>query len=123
MGTIKTIIFFLCLVSGVILGIQSYLRSKKIFSGKEERFRVIIMDSALAGLSLSLVLFGGVYFVATITGTPYRLESNNIFPTLLIFVIPGIFVFLGSVGHYYQMLLFRKSLLEYLIRKKEKDKN
>jgi hypothetical protein len=66
MRILYSTIFLFIFLLGAVLGIKAYRLSKTIYWGTEKRFRAAIVDSALYSLSLSLVMFGGVYTLASI---------------------------------------------------------
>jgi Zn-dependent protease with chaperone function len=96
------------------------MRSKKIFLGEENRFWIIIITSVLSGLSLSLLFFGCVFFINSITGREFQLNLDIFTKSCLFFLIPGFFVFLGSLWKYFLAGIYRKQLLKIIKRKVEK---
>jgi hypothetical protein len=114
MKYIHLIFYLFILLLGAFLAVQSYIRSKRIFSGRERRYSIIVADSAFAGLSASLLFFGGVYFYAVITDSSYPTQINEFLLAFVLFLIPGFVIFLGSLWQYFQVGLFRDKLLEWL---------
>ncbi len=114
MKIIYSTTFLVVFALGAFLGVQSFIRSKKIFSGSEKGSFKVLADSALAGLSVSLLFFGGVNFVATVTDNSYQSQTDDLFISFALFLIPGFIVFVGSLWQYFQVGIFRKALLEFL---------
>jgi hypothetical protein len=122
MRIIYSIVFLFIFVLGGFLGIKAYRLSKAIYWGTERRFRAAIVDSALYGLSLSLVMFGGVYLLASMADNAYSLEISDLLMSFTLFLIPGFLVFLGTLFKFFVFGLYRDQLLQFIIRK-SKDKN
>lgn len=122
MRIISSLIFLFIFLLGAFLGIKAYRLSKAIYWGTERRFRAAIVDSALYGLSLSLAIFGGVYFFATITDNFYTLDISLLLKGFAVFLIPGFFVFFGSLFQYFVFGLYRDRLMEFILSKRS-DKN
>jgi hypothetical protein len=118
MRIIYSLVFLLIFLVGVYLGIMSYRRSKAIFRGTERRFIAAIVDSARFGLSLSLVIFGGVYLLASVTNNSYPLEIISLLKSFAFFLIPGFLVFLGSFWQYFIFGLYRDRLLKFILRRR-----
>ncbi len=122
MRIIYSTIFLFIFLLGAFLGIKAFRLSKAIYWGIEWRFRAAIVDSALYGLSSSLALFGGVYFIATIANDTYPLDLSLLLKSIAIFLIPGFLVFLGSLFQYFVFGLYRDRLMGFILSKKN-DKN
>lgn len=122
MRIIYSAIFLFISLLGAFLGIKAYRLSKAIYWGTERRFRAAIVDSALYGLSLSLVIFGGVYFLASIADNTYPLDISLLLKSFAVFLIPGFLVFLGSLLQYFVFGLYRNRLMEFILSKRN-DKN
>jgi hypothetical protein len=119
---IYSIIFLFIVVLGLFLGINAFRLSKAIYWGTERRFHAAIVSSALYGLSLSLVMFGGVYLLASIADNTYPLEISVLLRSFALFLIPGLLVFLGSLLRYFIFGLYRDRLMEFILNKRN-DKN
>ena len=115
-------IFFLAVfLLGAYIGVNSFFRSKKIFSGREKRTSRIIADSALAGLSVTFLFFGGVNFFEAITESAYQFQAKNLVTSLALFLVPGFIVFVGSIWQYFQVGIFRKALLGRLKKRRNNE--
>lgn len=93
--------FLVIFLLGAYLGVKSLFRSKEIFSGKEKRTSKILADSALAGLSVTFLFFGGVNFFDSITNKSYQFQIEPLLPGFALFLIPGFVIFVGSVWQYF----------------------
>jgi hypothetical protein len=82
-------IFFLILLLGVIAGIKSISRSKAIYFGVENKTIIILLNSALIGLSVTLTLFGSVFFLASLLDNAYSLDISILIKSFMFFLIPG----------------------------------
>ena len=122
MRIIFSLIFLFIFLLGAFLGIKAYRLSKAIFWGNERRLSASIVDSALYGLSLSLAIFGGVYFFASIADNTYPLDISLLLKSFAVFLIPGFLVFLGSLLNYFVFGLYRDRLMDFILSKR-KDKN
>ena len=122
MSIIYSIIFLIIFLLGAFLGIKAYRLSKAIYWGAERRFRAAIAGSALYGLSLSHVMFGGVYTLTSITDNTYPLEVSVLLKSFGLFLIPGLLVFLASLLRYFIFGLYRDRLMEFILSKRN-DKN
>ncbi|PKO12152.1 MAG: hypothetical protein CVU39_25440 [Chloroflexi bacterium HGW-Chloroflexi-10] len=122
MRIIYSIIFLFILLLGAFLGIKAFRLTKAIYWGTEQRFRAAICDSALYGLSLSLVMFGGVYLLASIADNTYPLGIYALLKSFALFLIPGLFVFLGSLLRFFIFGLYRDRLMGFILSKRN-DKN
>jgi hypothetical protein len=122
MRIIYSTIFLFIFLLGALLGIKAYRLSKTIYWGTERRFSAAIVDSALYSLSLSLVMFGGVYTLASITGNSYPLEISDLLLAFMFFLIPGLFMFLGLFLRFFMFGLYRDRLMEFILSKRN-DKN
>lgn len=122
MRIIYSTIFLFIFLLGAFLGIKAYRLSKAIYWGTERRFRAAIVDSALYGLSLSLAIFGGVYFFASIADSTHPLDIALLLKSIAVFLIPGFLVFLGSLLQYFVFGLYRDRLMEFILSKRN-DKN
>ena len=122
MRIIYSIIFLFIFLLGAFLGIKAYRLSKSIYWGTERKFRAAIGGSALYGLSLSLVMFGGVYLFASIADNKYPLEIPVLLKSFALFLVPGLLVFLGSLWQYFISGLYRDRLMEFILSKRN-DKN
>lgn len=118
MRIIYSTIFLSIFLMGMFLGIKAYRLSKAIYWGAERRFRAAIIGSALYGFSLSLVLFGGVYLFASIADNTYSIEVSVLLMSFALFLIPGLFVFLGSLLQYFIFGLYRDRLMKLILRKR-----
>lgn len=115
-------IFFLAIsLLGAYIGVNSFFRSKKIFSGTEKRISRIIADSVLAGLSVTFLFFGGVNFFESITERSYQFQIKNLIISLALFLVPGLIVFVGSVWQYFQVGIFREALLERFKKRRDSE--
>jgi hypothetical protein len=119
MRLIYSTIFLFIFIFGVFLGIKAFRLSKAIYWGTDKRFRAAIVGSALYGLSLSLVMFGGVYLLASIADNTYPLEISVLLKSFVLFLIPGLFVFLGSLFRYFLFGLYRDRFMEFILRKRK----
>lgn len=122
MRIIYSIFFLFIFLLGAFIGIKAYRLSKAIFWGTERRFRIAIVDSALYGLSLSLVMFGGVYLLASIADKTYPFDISVLLKSLAFFLIAGLLVFLGLLLRYFIFGLYRDRLMEFILSKRN-DKN
>ncbi len=122
MRIIYSTIFLFIFLLGALLGIKAYRLSKAIYWGAERRFRAAIVDSALYGLSLSLAIFGGVYFFTLIADNTFPLDISYLLKSFAVFLIPGFLVFFGSLLQYFVFGLYRDRLMEFILRKR-KEKN
>lgn len=111
MRLIYSIFFLAIFILGAYVGVKSFFRSKEIFSGREKRASRIIADSALAGLSVTFLFFGGVNFFESITGPSYQFQIRDLVTSLVLFLVPGLIVFVGSIWQYFQVGIFREALL------------
>jgi hypothetical protein len=115
-------IFFLAIfLLGAYIGVNSFFRSKKIFSGREKGTSRIIADSALVGLSVTLLFFGGVNFFESISDPFYKFQLKELFTSLALFLVPGFIVFIGSIWQYFQVGIFREALLEHFKKRGNKE--
>lgn len=119
---IYSIFFLVIFLLGSYFGVNSFFRSRKIFSGKEKRTSRIIAASALAGLSVTFLFFGVVNFFEAITEPSFQFRIYDLVTSLALFLVPGLIVFLGSVWQYFQVGIFREALLEHF-RKRGNNEN
>ncbi len=111
------VIFFFLFLLGGYLGVKSYIKSRYIFSGKERRVGVIIADSALAGLSASLLFFSAVFFYSALMDPLFQFTRDDLLMSLLLFLTPGVVIFLGSLWQYFQVGVYREGLSNYIREK------
>jgi len=115
-------IFFIAIfLLGAYIGVNSFFRSKKIFSGRERRTSRIIADSALAGLSVTFLFFGGVNFFESITERFYQIQIKDLVTSLALFLVPGLIIFVGSVWQYFQVGIFREALIKHFKKRGNND--
>jgi ABC-type Fe3+ transport system permease subunit len=118
MRIIYSVIFLFIFLLGTFLGIKGYRLSKAIYWGTERRFRAAIVDSVLYGLAASLVMFGGVYLLASIADNRYPLKISVLLMSFALFLIPGLVVFLGSLLQFLVFGLYRDRLKEFILSKR-----
>jgi len=123
MRIISSLIFLFIFLLGAYLVIRAYRLSKAIYWGAERRFRAAIVGSALYGLSLSLAIFGGVHFFASISDNFYPLDISLLLKSFAVFLIPGVLVFLGSLFQYFVFGLYRDRLMEFILSKRNDKKS
>lgn len=122
MRIIYSTLFLFIFLLGAFLGIKIHRLLKAIYWGTERRFRAAIIVSALAGLSLSLMMFGGVYLLASIADKTYPLEISSLLKSFALFLILGLLAFVGSLLQFFIFGLYRDRFLKFILSKRN-DKN
>lgn len=120
MNNLYSIAFLTIFLAGVVIGIKSLIRSRGIFLGVEAGIRAILVNSALVGVSVSFIAFGGFNFLSSITIGSNQIEIRALLINFAFFLIPGFAMFLGALWQYLVIEKYRDQFFKIKIsRKKE----
>lgn len=111
---VNFILFLFLFLAGILLGGISISRSKELFYLNETKNISLFYNSSLAGLSMSLVVLGGIFFLISITDNSYHLIIKDFLMLTAISLVPGLIVFLGSLWQYFLVRIFRDGFIRYV---------
>ncbi|MEL7657474.1 MAG: hypothetical protein AAGU75_16390 [Bacillota bacterium] len=83
----------------------------------ETRIRAILVNSAMAGLSVTFLFWGGVNFVSSITDYTNNAQLKDLCREFVLFLIPALLIFAGSTWQFFLAGFLRKMITENLKKK------